>query len=115
MRNDLLIHIDSAEPNVLHLALNNISNFIAGCGDESWNVVVVANGPAIKQFTKANLDEGHKVTALAKQGVQFHLCNNAKLAFHIEESDMLEGCEIIKAGMNELVALQNQGYAYVKP
>ncbi|MFI3271968.1 MAG: DsrE family protein [Pseudomonadota bacterium] len=115
MRNDLLIHIDSPEPKVLHLALNNISNFIVGCGDEAWNVVVIANGPAIKQFTKANLEEGVKVTALSKQGVKFHLCNNAKMAFSIDEADMLEGCEIIPAGMNALVAWQNQGYAYVKP
>ncbi len=89
MRNDLLIHIDSPEPKVLHLALNNINNFIAGCGDESWNVIVVANGPAITQFTKANIEEGSRVTDLIARNVQFQLCANAKRSFNVDEADII--------------------------
>lgn len=115
MRNDLLIHIDSPETGVLRLALTNIANFIAALEGQEWNVVVVANGPALTQFTKSNTEQGPIVASLAKQGVQFQLCNNARKNFNIDESDILEGCTLIPAGMIALVALQNQGFAYVKP
>lgn len=115
MRYDLLVHVDSDDASILNLAISNITNYINALPESPWNVVVLANGPAVRQFTTANLTHGTQVSGLAQRGVKFHLCRNAVMAFGIAPEAVLPGCEVVPAGMVELVTLQNEGYAYIKP
>ncbi|OSP61784.1 hypothetical protein EFM1CSP_19390 [Enterococcus faecium] len=49
------------------------------------------------------------------QGVVFHACANAMRANHISESSLPEQVIVVPAGVLDLVELQSQGYAYIKP
>ena len=50
-----------------------------------------------------------------KEGLSIRLCNNALNAFKVDRSKLWKGCEVIPAGMVEIVRLQREGFAYVKP
>lgn len=47
--------------------------------------------------------------------VVFHACANAMRANHISESSLPEQVIVVPAGVLDLVELQSQGYAYIKP
>ena len=47
--------------------------------------------------------------------VVFHACANAMRANHVSESSLPEQVIVVPAGVLDLVELQSQGYAYIKP
>jgi intracellular sulfur oxidation DsrE/DsrF family protein len=55
------------------------------------------------------------VEELFGKGVRFLMCNNSLTNLTIDPGELLGGCEVIKAGIVELIALQGDGYAYIKP
>ena len=52
---------------------------------------------------------------LHKVGVSFKMCRNALAKNKIENADLFEVCEIVPAGILELINLQREGFAYIKP
>jgi hypothetical protein len=55
------------------------------------------------------------IRELGAQGVRFCLCRNALAKQSLAAADLLEGCEIIPGGIVELIRLQQEGFAYIKP
>jgi hypothetical protein len=47
--------------------------------------------------------------------VSFKVCRNALNRFNIAPENLIEGCEIVPAGVVSLIELQQDGYAYIKP
>jgi hypothetical protein len=43
------------------------------------------------------------------------VCNNALSMSGINPAELLDLCEVIPAGIVELIRLQHEGFAYVKP
>lgn len=78
--------------------------------DDSVEVVVVVNGPAIKGY----LDDSH-ADFIARKDVEFHACKNAMNSNDIKESDLPENVKVVPAGVYDIVQLQDQGYGYIKP
>ena len=126
MNYDLLLHIDDNDPNRLNLALNNAANYMAALPDEKFKVVLVANGPAAQLFGK-KASEGEdersvklaqlekKAAELTAKGLSIRVCRNALNGFCVAEQDLWPCCEVTCGAMVELVRLQREGYAYVKP
>ena len=111
----LLIHVDSDESAILELALGNITNYLnAFTEDTECRVTLLANARAVRQFVKGNPAEA-TVQNLAARGVTFALCANAMRSQGLTEENISAGCTVVPAGIVELVHLQNEGYAYVKP
>ncbi len=52
---------------------------------------------------------------LSGKGVRFLICSNSLKNFDIPLEILLDPCETVKAGIVELVRLQAEGFAYVKP
>lgn len=115
MHYDLLIHVDSDEPAVLGLALGNIANYRNALPQEDYSVVLVANGPAVKLFVNGNREHAATISAQHAAGVSFRMCRNALAKFDIAPESLLPECEIVPAGVVEVVDLQRKGFAYVKP
>jgi len=115
MNYDLLMHMDMESQDTLDMALGNIENYMAALPGEPFRVALVANSGAVKLFTKANFGASFKVAGLRAKGVEFKLCANSLKKFAIPVEELMEGCEVIPAGIVEVVRLQREGYAYVKP
>lgn len=112
---DLCVHVDQNDPALLGLALNNIANYMAALPNETFRVRLVANGPAVQMFKMDATPHGARVTELASKGVTFALCANALKAFNVDKATLVSGCEVVPAGVVELVQLQRAGFAYIKP
>lgn len=107
-------HVDLNDLNRLQLALNNVGNFLNA--KPEGTCVVVVNGPAVNLFRQGDDNEvASRVHELGQRGVGFRVCNNALHAFSIKAEELLPQCEVVAAGIVELVDLQNSGFAYIKP
>ena len=115
MKLKTVIHMDQQEEEILTTALGNIRNFLEEAGDEN-DVRMVVNHNAVKFFTRQDAsDHADSISGLASKGVQFLICNNSISKMGIDTSDLLESCQVVPAGIVEIVRLQNEGFAYVKP
>ncbi len=112
----VVFHLDLDQEERLTLALENIKNLFKEVPSQLCRVCVVANGKAVKLFHKDNIGEhAADMEELQKMGVRFMACANALAKNKIEKTDLFPMCEIVPAGILELINLQAQGYAYIKP
>ena len=82
-------------------------------------VVVVTHGPELRAFAKKNYTKYQaiidKMAELAKDGVEFKMCNNAMKAAGFSTEDMHGFITIVPAGFPEIAYYQNKGYRYINP
>ena len=111
----VVFHIDLDSTPTFELLLGNIQNLLKSVNDAE--IAVVANGFAVKLFTRSNLGKyAEEIEELVKRGVVFYICNNAlSNLVYIRKEDVSELCEIVPAGVVKLIELQEKGYAYIKP
>lgn len=113
---DTVFDVNYADPhqlNILYNFINNTRKVTKG------KVVVVTHGPELRAFAKENYGKYQgamdKMAELAKDGVEFKMCNNAMKAAGYKAEDMHGFVTIVPAGFPELVYYQSKGYQYVNP
>ena len=112
----VVFHLDWNDQDRMVLALNNISNLLKDPFGEDASIRLLANGQAVRLFERSSaLSTAARVLELQKKGVRFLLCNNSLTGLGVKQDDLIEGCEVVPAGIVELIRLQQQGFAYVKP
>ncbi len=112
----VVFHVDSDEEGRLLMALENTKNLFKEVPPQQCDVQMVANGKAVLLFRKDRAAKyASEMEALHKQGVLFKACRNAMAKNKVEKSDLSEICEVIPAGILELINLQQEGFAYIKP
>ncbi len=116
MRTKVVVHLDWDEEKRLVMALNNITNLLKEIPVTEVAICLVANGSAVRLFHGEHAAaHGARVEELSGKGVRFLMCNNSLTNLNVDPGELLGGCEVIKAGVVELIALQVDGYAYIKP
>lgn len=111
-----VFHIDWDQEENLVMAITNITNLLKIVPTGEASICVLANGPAVKLFQHEKAS-GYvsDIQGLSDRGVHFRLCNNALNHFGIAGEKLIGPCEIVPAGIMELIRLQAEGYAYIKP
>lgn len=116
MKAKAVFHVDWEKDEKLIMALNNISNLLKSVPSEEASVCLLANGAAAKLFRREQaLQYASHIQSLSKKGVRFLVCSNSLNNFGISREELVESCEVIPAGIVELIRLQAEGYAYIKP
>ena len=113
MHYDIVFHLDQGQDE-LNIALSNITNTFKALPEEKFTLVLLVNGPAIKLMVK-DTDNCARLLELCEKGLELRVCNNALTHFNIASETLCPACQIVPAGILELVNLQRQGYAYIKP
>ena len=116
MKANVVFHVDWEKEENLTMALNNIKNLLKEIPAEKASICLVANGAAAKMLRREiAIQHAPDIQSLSKKGVRFLVCRNSLIHFGIPPEDLLEPCEVIPAGIVELIRLQSNGYAYIKP
>ncbi len=115
MHYDLLVHVDLPDATRMSMALTNIENYKKALVEQEYTVVVLANAGAVQFFVKDNATHAQSMQDLAAQGIVFKACQNALNKASIKAEELLPFVQIVPAGIVEVVDLQRQGYAYIKP
>ncbi|MDD5204526.1 MAG: DsrE family protein [Desulfobacterales bacterium] len=116
MKTKAVIHVDLEDPSRLQTALGNIENFLDEISPAESDLRVVVHSSAVRMLRKGKAcNHEKKIFDLAKKGVRFLACNNSLLKSNIDPAELLPVIEVVPAGIVELVRLQHEGFAYVKP
>lgn len=98
MKTKVIFHIDWGNEDALVMALNNMENLLKEVPAEEAVIYLVANGVAVKLFQRERATPyTSRIEKLSDVDVRFFVCN------------------IVPAGILELIRLQAEGCAYIKP
>jgi len=116
------IHVDENDPKRMNLALNNVANvnkYYESVG-ETVEIELVAYGPGLHMFradTSPVIDRISQMS-LEFENLTFSACGNTHRVMSKRESkeiELVEEASMVPSGVVQLIALQEQGYAYVRP
>lgn len=113
-REKVVIQVSDGEPAKWNLALNVAGNVQQAYGKDNVDIVIVAYGPGINML-KAMAPTEARVSGAAAQGVQVLACENTMRNSKLDKADMHPGIKYVPAGVVEIMRLQREGWAYVRP
>jgi len=113
----LVIQVSTGDPATQNMALNNAVNVQKELGLDNVIIEIVAYGPGLSMLTPKSA-ASERVPSLAMQNITFSACGNTMHS--IEEKTgqpviLVEGVQIVQAGVVRIMELQEQGYSYVRP
>ncbi|MEJ2308259.1 MAG: DsrE family protein [Gammaproteobacteria bacterium] len=113
----IVYQCNKADPDYLEHIMFSVGEMVRKYGDDI-QVIVTAFGPGLHLLLKhpmrpvAPLTQ-QRVTSLQQYGVKYHACGNTMESLKVTENDLLAGVEVVPIGVDDLMQLQEQGYAYV--
>jgi len=113
---DTVFDVNYDDPQKLNLLYNYIKNTQKVTHGK---VVVVTHGPELRAFAKENYEKYQgivdKMAELAKDGVEFKMCNNAMKSAGFSAEDMHGFITVVPAGFPEIAYWEGRGYKYINP
>jgi intracellular sulfur oxidation DsrE/DsrF family protein len=120
----IAIQVDQNDPQVMNLALGNVTNVIEyyRAKNEDVEIDIVVYGPGL-QMLRADAspvqDRVRHLKDMVFPGkIQFSACNNTKQAMEKAEGhaiSILADATVVPSGVVHLMELQEQGWSYVRP
>jgi intracellular sulfur oxidation DsrE/DsrF family protein len=107
--------ITSAEDEEIHHVLSSANNVLKFYGPENVEMEIVAYYHGIRALLKKEKEIAVRVDALMQYDVRFIACGNTMRTKKIEESELIEGTEVVTAGIVEMLERVKEGWIYIKP
>lgn len=113
----IVIQVSTDDPRTQKIAMNNAVNLQKLYGIDNVDIEIVAYGPGLGMMMQKSEYAG-RVKSLALQDITFSACMNTmnkikKKTGHLPK--LTEGVGSVKAGVAQIMELQEQGYAYIRP
>ncbi|NOJ41351.1 DsrE family protein [Bradyrhizobium australiense] len=119
---NLVLQVNTNEPTMMNLALNNATNVAQYYKDrgEKVSIEVVTFGPGLHMLrndtspVKARIE----VLALSTPEISFKACANTQENMRKAEGKdipIIPQAQVVKSGVVRVMQLQEQGWSYVKP
>ena len=116
------IHVDQNDPKVMNLALNNAANVTTYYEAQGDSVVIemVAYGPGLNMLLEGRSPVADRIATMSLQfeNLSFSACGNTmrKMTEKAgEKLTVLDEVSMVPSGVVQLISLQEQGYAYIRP
>jgi intracellular sulfur oxidation DsrE/DsrF family protein len=113
----VVYQFNKADEDYMQHVLFSVGELLRKYGDDI-RLVVTAIGPGIHILAKRPERPVPKmlrqrVESLAQYGVAFHACGNTMNTLGWSKEDLLDFAEVVDVGADDLMRLQEQGYAYI--
>lgn len=99
--------------------LSSASNVMKFYGPERCEVAIVCYSKGIKAvIKKANFFDKtiqKRLKSLMTYDVEFIACGNTMKTYHIDKKELIEGVDVVTAGIVELIERQVGGWIYIRP
>ena len=106
--------ITKGENDEINHVLNSANNVMKFYGPEKCEVCIVAYSKGINTVMKRRLF-AKRVRSLMTYDVEFIACGNTMRTFKIKEKELIDGVEVVTAGIVELIERQLRGWIYIRP
>ena len=113
----IVYQCNKADPEYLQHVLFSVGELLRKYGDDV-EIVVGVFGPGLHLLGKhpqrpvpAELQQ--RAGSLAAYGVAFHACGNTMSALHWTDKDLLPFAKVVPIGADDIMLLQEKGFAYL--
>jgi intracellular sulfur oxidation DsrE/DsrF family protein len=106
--------ISEGSDEAINHVLSSTNNVMKFYGPEKCEVCIVCYSKGIKALQK-NRSFSRRVKSLMTYDVEFIACGNTMRTLKIKKSDLLDGVEVVTAGIVELIERQLRGWIYIRP
>jgi intracellular sulfur oxidation DsrE/DsrF family protein len=113
----LVIQVSTDDVITQKMALNNAVNLQKLYGLDNMIIEIVAYGPGLKLLTTQS-EVASRVKSLVMQNITFSACRNTMESVKKKTGKLptlLNGVETVNSGVAQIMKLQEQGYAYIRP
>lgn len=111
----IMLQLTSDDPKIMNLVLNNAVNLQKFYGPDLVQVAVIAFGPGMEALYKKSSPVADRVSSLTHYDVTFIGCANTMESTHHAPDELIEGVQVVPAGVAEIVERQLGGWSYVRP
>ena len=117
VKQKVVIQVSTDDVRTQNIAMNNAVNLQKALGQDNVAIEIVAYGPGLTMLTPKS-KASKRVPSLALQDITFSACGNTKAKMTKKsgkEVKLVEGVQVVPAGVLRIIELQAAGYAYVRP
>ncbi len=112
----LIMNCNQSNHDYLSHTLFSVGELLRKYGDDI-EIIVECYGPGIHlvgKKPKRSIDKTlqQKVSSLLQYGVAFHACNNTMSTLNWTKEDLFDGTKIVDSGIEDIMLLQEKGFAY---
>ena len=118
----LILQVNSKEPEMMNLALNNATNVAQYYKDRDEKVAieVITFGPGLHMLRDDTSPVKARIKTIkeANPAISFQACGNTQQNMHKVENKeipLIPEATVVKSGVVRVMELQEQGWTYVKP
>lgn len=95
--------------------MSSANNVLKFYGPENIHLRIVAYFHGIRALLKKEKAISTRVETLMQYDVEFVACGNTMRTKKIDKSELIEGTEIVSAGIVEMIERVKEGWIYIKP
>jgi intracellular sulfur oxidation DsrE/DsrF family protein len=111
----VVFSITGGDDKAIHHVLSSANNVLKFYGPENVQMRIVVYYHGIRALLKEEKEFAVRVDALMQYDVEFVACGNTMRTKKIGESELIEGSEIVTAGIVEMIERVKEGWIYIKP
>lgn len=111
----IIFSISAGDDESINHVLSTANNVLKFYGPENVEMEIVAYYHGIRALLKSEKDIAVRVRALMQYEVKFVACGNTMQTKKIEPSELIEGSEIVTAGIVEVIEQIRSGSTYIRP
>jgi len=112
---EIVFCITEGDDESIHHVLSSANNVLKFYGPENVHMRIVAYYHGIRAVLKKEKDIAVRVDALMQYDVEFVACGNTMRTKNIKEDELIEGTEVVTAGIVEMIERVKSGWTYIKP
>jgi intracellular sulfur oxidation DsrE/DsrF family protein len=111
----IVFSITEGDDEAIHHVLSSANNVLKFYGPENVEMLIVAYYHGIRAVLSKEKEIAVRVDALMQYNVEFVACGNTMQTKKIKESELIDGTEIVTAGIVEIIERVKSGWTYIKP
>lgn len=111
----IVFSIKSADDKDINHVLSSANNVLQFYGPENVNMRIVAYYHGIRVLLKKEKKIAARVDALMQVDVEFVACGNTMRTKGIKEEELIDGTEIVTAGIVEMIERVKDGWVNIVP
>ncbi len=111
----IVFSINSADIDEINHVLGSANNVLKFYGPEKVEMEIVAYAGGIEAVLSKHAKTAERVASLMLYDVVFVACGNTMRTKEIKEAELIEGTEIVTAGIVEIIERVTAGWVHIKP
>lgn len=111
----IIFSITAGDDESINHVLSSANNVLKFYGPENVEMEIVAYYHGIRTLLKSEKEISVRVKALMQYDVKFVACGNTMQTKKIQPSQLIEGSEVVTAGIVELIEQIRSGSTYIRP